>query len=135
MNSDILPGQVVLGINQLKQLKVAIALFDHARERGWTKAQTEDIASRLVQNPRVRFEAFGDYELDEFATLDVLAELEESGEAEYLFQRTVETLERSPANLVPGTRYTKEQMSKLSSRAKLAIGNRLEEQKRAGSKK
>ena len=79
--------------------------------------------------------AHGDYELDEFATLDVLAELEESGEAEYLFQRTVPSPEESAANLVPGTRYTKEQISKLSPRAKLAIGNRLEEQKRAQSKK
>lgn len=133
--TDILPGQVVLGINQLKKLKATIALFDKAKERGWTKAQTEEIAGRLVTNPRVRFEAFGDYELDEFATLDVLAELEESGEAEHLFQRTVPSPEEGTANLVPGTRYTKEEISKLSPRAKLAIGNRLVEQKRAGAKK
>ena len=123
--------QVTLGINQLKKLKVTIALFDLARERGWVKSQIEDMASRLVNNPRVRFEAFGDHELDTFATLDALAELEESGTADFLFRRMVEEPETDDMEaLVPHTNLTKEQVASLSSRQKLELGNRIEDAKR-----
>lgn len=121
-----------MGINQLKKLKATIALFDSAQKRGWTRAQIEEIANRLVtSSARVRIETFGDYDLDETATLDALDELEESGEADYLFQRLVHTNATEKEDRVPGTSLTKEQVAKLSPQAKLALGNRLEEAKRA----
>ena len=68
-------------------------------------------------------DAFGDYELGEFSTKDALVELEESGTADFLFQKMVEDAQPNK-ELVPGTRFTKEQCSKLSPGAKLTVANK-----------